>query len=319
MRKASKSGLVLALLFSLLWVGGCKLNVRQKLYESRRFSSYYAVAASDEQHAWVVGTAGTIRFNDGRGWVTQQSPVRYSLFGVTALRADLAWAVGEKGVVLNFDGSQWAKVDSGTAQTLVGVFALDRTHVWAVGKSGTILYFDGHVWSKQQSGVDWDLNGVTATDANHVWVTGKGGILFGDGSTWSRQWEGDQGNPPLSLRSISAQDAKHVWAVGNPVGNLNISSAAVLFFDGKAWRAEYKLPDDQFCSICAEGSRVWASTSKGMILVRDGRWQPLFQAPIYTSLLSVHALADDAWAVGFRWNAPVIYSMEEGRWVNQGR
>ena len=306
---------VFVLSCSLLFFNGCKLNVRQRLYQGKESSWYSGVTAADRQHVWVVGNLGRIAFFDGSKWTPQVSGTPDALHAVSALDTDSVWAVGARGTVLYYNGLSWTSRASGTQNTLYDVAAVDSEHVWAVGSEGTILFYNGSGWIPQNTAVDWDLAGVAAADLNHVWAVGDGGVLFYDGSTWQKQWENAEGKPPLSLKCVSAVDSDHVWAAGNSVEQANPTVASILYYDGSGWEQQHRVPDCKLNAISAKKT-VWAVTSTGLILSYDGEWEDSFIAPSYTRLEDICALENRAWAVGIRWSTPVIYSYD-GEWARQ--
>ncbi len=146
------------------------------------------ISAPDAAHAWVVGTNGTILFNDGTGWAPQDSGTTEWLRGISAFDANHAWVVGDNGIILFNDGTGWAPQDSGTTLNISEVSALDANHVWAVGDEGLVLYYDGLSWSEQPSGVSGSLWNVFAYDAGHVWAVGDNGVIISTAAPDPARW-----------------------------------------------------------------------------------------------------------------------------------
>jgi hypothetical protein len=123
-----------------------------------RKSVLNAVAASDADHVWAVGSTGDesvaegmlIERWDGNAWSPAvNSDLRTAdrvLEGIMVLDAHHAWAVGEypniagipQTLIVQWDGANWSEIptlDPGSeSNTLNGIAAFDDNHVWAVGQ-----------------------------------------------------------------------------------------------------------------------------------------------------------------------------------------
>ncbi len=123
-------------------------------------------------------------------WSLLPSPLEPSFFDMAALDSNHAWVVGSQGTIKStIDGGRtWEEQDSGTDVTLFGVFFMDKQRGWAVGTSGTILTtIDGGIhWSSQESSVESTLLSVSFDDPLQGYVVGERVVLrtYDGGLTW---------------------------------------------------------------------------------------------------------------------------------------
>ena len=160
---------------------------------------FTAVAFSDANHGWVVGSTWSedsphsailATVNGGATWKKQKSAsFDVYLTAVAFSDAKHGWAVGEDinigsghGVILatSNGGVTWSKNNSVSSADLHGVAFTDAKHGWVVGSAGTILATvnGGATWKKQSSGSDNWLQGVAFTDAKHGWAVGIRGTIL---------------------------------------------------------------------------------------------------------------------------------------------
>ncbi len=141
----------------------------------------------DDQHAWIVGTGGTIIARAGTEWIRAQVPVSEEIWGIGGTAPDDLVAVGQNGVILESSdgGMSWAQVPSPTSNTLFAVAASPSGRMAAVGSGGTVLIRDGDTWEQSAVPTTQALFEVVSDGANGFLVAGNSGQLFrGDGLTW---------------------------------------------------------------------------------------------------------------------------------------
>jgi photosystem II stability/assembly factor-like uncharacterized protein len=208
--------------------GGSSWDVREAIQLKT-----IAVAATDADHAWVLGgatgaagdagTSAVLRSDDGGDtW-------KRSAFG-SAMLVDLAFADERCGWLVALDriwttrdgGRTWRLQRRFDMTVLTAAAAADRRHAWVVGwdtLDGAPLVFatgDGGVtWTRRRVDVpppssgDLQLEQVACADDAHVWATCKAGVLAtADGG---RTWELQQA-PAGQPLGIAAADAEHVLA-----------------------------------------------------------------------------------------------------------
>lgn len=157
---------------------------------------YYGSAVADKDHAWAVGTYGTIlSITDNATKITlQSSGTRYSLFSVSCANANDCVIGGERGLILRTTdgGKHWDKVDGpkGLSENLLAISrGKDPNQIWAVGPEATVIHSadGGKTWEDQSLHKDEALNGVVFLDDKNGWVQGEFGVIkhtTDGGKTW---------------------------------------------------------------------------------------------------------------------------------------
>lgn len=169
---------------------------------------YYAVDVVDSEHAWIVGSYGTVIALGGRGKTAalHAAPVREPFFAVS-FRDPSTGVIGGRGgrIFRTTDaGTSWSPVGAAGATENVLDFARGRDpqRLWAVGPRGMMLRSvdDGATWQDHSLGKDITLNGVTFVDDREGWVVGEFGTILhtvDGGETWQRV-EQITGLPPYA-------------------------------------------------------------------------------------------------------------------------
>src|SRR5262245_23821816 len=142
---------------------------------------YYAVDVVDPDHAWIVGSYGTVIAFGAQGSTAElrSAPVHEPLFCVS-FRGPSAGVIGGRGgrIFRTTDaGQSWSPVAAPGVTENVLDFARGRDpqRLWAVGPRGTLLRSldDGATWEDRSLGKDITLNGVTFVDDKEGWVVGE--------------------------------------------------------------------------------------------------------------------------------------------------
>ena len=186
---------------------GCEGEAQKRIIEQRigsvaegrslpEHEDYYGSAVADKDHAWVVGTYGTIlSITDNASKVTlQKSGTHYSLFSASPANANDCVIGGERGLILRTTdgGKTWEKVDGpkGVIENLLSISrGKDPNQIWAVGPEATIIHSadGGKTWEDQSLHKDEALNGVTFLDDRNGWIQGEFGVIkhtTDGGKTW---------------------------------------------------------------------------------------------------------------------------------------
>lgn len=178
---------------------------------------YYGTAVADKDHAWVVGSYGTILSitDNGSKVALQRTPTRRSLFAASASGPNDCVVVGERGMILRTtDGGQhWDTVDApkGVVENLLAITrGKDPNQMWAVGPEATLIHSAdaGKTWQDESLHKDETLNGVTFLDDQNGWVVGEFGVIkrtTDGGKTWA---EMDKVTDlPTYFQNVTAQEA----------------------------------------------------------------------------------------------------------------
>lgn len=171
---------------------------------------FYDVEFTDEQHGWVVGEFGTIRYTEdgGRTWVEQQKSLLGegivdvfdlpTLFGVHFVNNQEGIAAGLEGRIAHTHdgGRKWSfdTVDEQVPVTdpLYAPFLFPDGKAWAIGSGGEVVTKEPGetVWKRAKLGMrlfTW-LRGVDFYDQNNGWIVGGFGTILktkDGGKTWT--------------------------------------------------------------------------------------------------------------------------------------
>lgn len=229
-RNAGRAALSIAAILALAGlVAGCEGKAQMREIEARIGGKaaegyplpvredYYGGAVADADHAWVVGSYGTILSITDKGTkVTMQtSPTRRSLFAASASGPNDCVIVGENSIVLRTTdgGKHWQKVDApkGISENLLAVTrGKDPNQIWAVGPEATLIHSadGGKTWVDESLHKDETLNGVTFLDDMNGWVVGELGVIkhtTDGGKTWTEMDKVTE--LPTYMQDVTAQEA----------------------------------------------------------------------------------------------------------------
>ena len=180
---------------------------------------YYAVDVVDPDHAWIVGSYGTVIALGAQGGTAElrAAPVHEPLFCVS-FHGPSTGVIGGRGgrIFRTTDGGQsWSPVAAAGVTENVLDFARGRDphRLWAVGPRGMMLRSldDGETWQDRSLGKDITLNAVTFVDDQEGWVVGEFGTILhtvDGGETWQRSEE-IAGLPPY-VEDVSEEVALRV-------------------------------------------------------------------------------------------------------------
>jgi photosystem II stability/assembly factor-like uncharacterized protein len=175
---------------------------------------------------------GCLIFNSVQAqWVSQNSGVVTSLFGVSFTDILNGIAVGDSGLVLktNTGGNSWSIVRavSGTNNSLLGVTMVNGSTGFAVGVAGTILSTSngGTNWASQNSGTTNNLNSVFFINTNTGWAAGLGGTLIKT-INGGNSWFSSSAALPDDFYCVNFIDANTGFATGanNALGTVYFTS-----------------------------------------------------------------------------------------------
>ncbi|MDQ1656350.1 MAG: hypothetical protein QOD41_1433 [Cryptosporangiaceae bacterium] len=172
-----------------------------------------------------------------------------------------------------------------------------------------------------------EIRGITAPSASDVWAVGawwqtgqsRPLVMHWDGTAWSGRPIPAAAGDAYDLTTVDATGPDDVWAAGSvqSAGAAPGPVALLRHFDGKAWTSvslpvtadgTSEITDLDMTSPSegwAVGSEYVPGVSRHSLVLRlqAGQWTRISAPPIDaagTTLNSVYAGADDAWAVGER-------------------
>ncbi len=180
---------------------------------------YYGSTVADKDHAWVVGTYGTILSitDDASKVEMQKSGTHRSLFSVSCANTNDCVIGGEQSLILHTSdgGKTWEKVDApkGVSENLLSISrGKNPNQIWAVGPSATVIHSSdgGKTWEDQSLHKDECLNGVAFLDDKSGWIQGEFGVIkhtTDGGKTWI---EADKVvGLPKYVEDVTAEEAYH--------------------------------------------------------------------------------------------------------------
>jgi len=171
---------------------------------------FYDIDFTDDQHGWIVGEFGTIRYTEdgGKTWSGQQQSLLGegivdildlpTFFGVHFLNAQEGITVGLEGKIARTHdgGKKWAfdtideklPVEDPLYQPLI----LPDGKGWAIGSGGEVVTVEPgqQAWKRAQLGMrlfTW-LRGIDFFDSNNGWIVGGFGTILktkDGGKTWT--------------------------------------------------------------------------------------------------------------------------------------
>ena len=118
--------------------------------------------------------------DDGKTWVSQESPYDGSLFGLIDHGDDqLLFALRGHVYRSKDDGISWAEIDTGSEQTLFGGYADDRS-VMLVGNGGAVLVLSGSFTNPKSKLIQGRKASaaVIKVAAGHFIVVGEAGVKW---------------------------------------------------------------------------------------------------------------------------------------------
>lgn len=302
---------------ALHWDGAAWSRVRTPTPGSAELHGIAAAASND---VWAVGysfgrgsIATLIEHWNGAEWIQVPSPnpgAAYNVLNaVSVVSSHDAWAVGQfaagasrgryRTLTLHWNGNRWSRVASPNPgpikNSLFGVAADAHGDAWAVGDfhpqahsahaQTLVLHWDGGTWTQVAApnpGSNWNgLASVAATSPRHAWSVGafrgaaRGRLTLNErwnGTAWTQVFGPNPGPSRNWLNGVSATSPTDVWEVGDyytSEGTGSPNRSLIVHWDGASW-TQVPSPNP---------SRV------------------------YNVLRAVSAdAADDAWAVGYRWD-----------------
>jgi len=163
------------------------------------FSTFYDVAAINENDVWAVGE---IKINDklygaghwdGEKWNLVELIAGSTIViprGILILSSNDIWFAC--GSIFHWDGTkttlEWLR-DIDTPEAVEKIWGTSSSNLYFVGNAGTIVHYNGSTFTRMTSGTDADLLNIDGIydpdrDKSRIWVTGVGILLYYDGSVW---------------------------------------------------------------------------------------------------------------------------------------
>jgi photosystem II stability/assembly factor-like uncharacterized protein len=303
---------------------------------------FYAVSVVDPDHAWIVGSYGTVLAisEQGRKVELRPAPVRQPLFCASFRDASTGLVGGRGGLVLRTTdgGRSWshATVPGVSENILAMARGADPRRVWAVGPRGTVIRSadDGETWEDHSLGKDITLNAVTFVNDKEGWVVGEFGTILhtvDGGNAWQRS-EAIDGLPPY-VEDVTEEEALrmgipplrsddlYLFAVVFPTPDTGYAVAAGGFVletsdRGGHWTAKQAATRNTLFDITSVRGDLMLSTGVLGTIVhrREGRWMQNEEIShrIFTWLRSVRFSADGGFGVAVGGKATVLFSRDRG-------
>jgi photosystem II stability/assembly factor-like uncharacterized protein len=304
--------------------------------------SYYAVDVVDADHAWVVGSYGTVLHLTAGGSkpVPQRVPTWSSLLCVSFRTAESGLIGGERGLLLRTadGGEHWERVEvPGLEQNLLAIArGRDPRRVWAVGPMGTILHSsdDGRTWEDRSLGRDVNLNAVTFLDDHEGWVVGEFATILhttDGGRTWERRDEVSglpeyaediteeearrRGIPRLEKEDlyffgVAFRDRENGYVIG--AGGFVLETID----GGEHWRVVVSgTRNTLFTLALSPNDRALAAGVLGTVIEREnGGWRldAELSRSLFTWIRAIDFSPDRTLAVGAGGNGTILVSRDEG-------
>ncbi len=284
----------------------------------RRFgrggSGIASVYFLDAEHAWAVGSAGSIyRTTDGgQTWERQLGEQQRNDFRKVLFFNDkIGWIANSDGTLLETQdaGQTWEKMTIHARQSLVGIHfaSLEPKWGWTMRRDGTVLYTtDGNTWTagdtperppffEGDSPGRFSLTDVDFGKFSEGWAVGRFGDIIHNkdgGPTWTLQ----RTTTNDTLMSIDMKFAPLGWAVGQS-GTIQRTING-----GDYWRMHESNTVYDLNSVSFITKRIgWAVGQGGIVLKTvDGgfTWQPKMSG-IAKTLHGIIALSEqELYAVG---------------------
>ena len=304
---------------------------------------YYGSAVADKDHAWVVGTYGTIlSITDNASKVElQKSGTHVSLFSVSCANPNDCVIGGEQSLILHTTngGKTWDKVDApkGVVQNLLSMSrGKDPNQIWAVGPLATVIHSTdgGKTWEDQSLHKDECLNGVVFLDDKNGWIQGEFGVIkhtTDGGKTWV---ESDKVlGLPKYVEDVTDEEAYHrgipelseqdLYLFGSAwespqKGYIVAASGFVLETDdgGATWQAKHAGGNSLFAVAVPAGHPAVVSGLLGTVAHQGsgGAWaiDDSVSSRVYTWLRSVAFSPDGSLGIMTGGNGTVLVSHDGG-------
>jgi photosystem II stability/assembly factor-like uncharacterized protein len=233
------------------------------------YGTFYGVAATDAEHAYLVGASGSIRktSDGGNSWLKLTSGVSNNLLAISFPSETTGYVVGTGGKILKTTnaGSTWEALTSGVTDSLTSICFVDALTGYVVGgKSGnasTILKTtDGGVnWEKQTAGVSGCLRSVFFVDALVGYACGYAGIILkttDGGNSWATLTSGYSG----TFHAVCFTDSNNGYVAGS-------SGAIFKTTDGgTTWTKKSTPTTRDLYGLAASGPYVYAVGQVGTVL-----------------------------------------------------
>ena len=258
---------------------GCEGEAQKRIIQERIGNSaegrslpehedYYGSTVVDKDHAWAVGTYGTILSvtDNGSKVELQKSGTHYSLFTISCADASNCVIGGERAFILRTDdgGKTWNKMNppSGVSENLLSMArGKDPNQIWAVGPEATVIHSSdgGKTWEDQSLHKDECLNGVAFLDDKNGWIQGEFGVIkktTDGGKTWV---EADKVvGLPKYVEDVTDEEAYH--------RGIPELSEQDLYLFGSAWTSPQKgyiVAASGYVLVTTDGGNTWQAKRGG--------------------------------------------------------
>lgn len=258
----------------------------------------------DADHAWILGTGGTILRKVPSGWSQAVTSVTDEIWGITGDTPDALVAVGQNGVILESSdsGATWLQRASPTVRTLFAVASDGAGRMVAVGSGGTILVRQNGTWTQVASPTFQALFEVKAEGPGQFLIAGDGGVLLrGNGSTWTPVVVA---GPRENLRAI----------VGAPGQRRVVGWYGTVLTEASGWDSELAGGRLYGIHVAPDGVALAVGTGGLAYERRGGTWRTL-TIPTPASLFAVDGpSSSDRIAVG---DSGTIMQEVAGTWTRE--
>jgi hypothetical protein len=242
----------------------------------------------DADHAWILGTGGTILRRVPNGWSQAVTSVTEEVWGVAGDALDALVAVGQNGLILESSdsGATWLQRASPTTRTLFAVASDGNGRMVAVGSGGTILVRENGTWQAVQSPTFQTLFEVRASGPGEFVVAGDGGVILrGDGTNWT----------PVAVKG-ARENLRAI--VGSPGQRTAVGWYGTILTESTGWDSELAGGRLYGIHVAPDGVALAVGTGGLAYERRGGTWRTL-AIPTPASLFAVDGPSSgDRLAVG---------------------
>lgn len=277
-------------------------------------SGLYHLAFSSAGEGWAVGSGsadhpGSILLHyDGSAWAALAGPPgARGLSLVWAGSANDAWMTGRTAAgtqaIYHYAAGAWSSQPIASERSFYDLYMRSDAEGWAL-LDDSILHWDGSAWQVETRYPSYDFIALGGS-AGQVWAVGAADRVLqrGGAGIWAAIHGGPTGH---TLRGVSALSLDDAWAVGGDP----LSGAALLHWNGSAWRAmsspvpqplvavQMLSPTEGYALAASEWETMTSFNPMSLNLRWDGlRWQAV--ATTTGILNGFFALpGGETWAVG---------------------